>query len=391
MVQSLSPSMQQQIWVTRCGSLALGMCFKNLLQHLNTHLLHVIPVTLSPLSPLKILWPTCDLQLFKHARGETSTLMYHWLLAELLFDNPNYIAVYIDRSILHVSTSCAVIYKGQEFFYCLHSLAASSQQNSMPCSECCCIFINLDSVTPAQSPSVPSKVFRAKDTITRSLEILWQISEIPKVDKSVKFCWVPVHTGPPVMRLLIQLLGRLLLIESWSENMLSIVTFVFIFVAQFYLSGKMKGLQHRTTYCGQWSNTLRCDGPPFLHEKVGGPVHAPSDWAHSLDAQPFVMMQPSTSVCTVVYPLSSCIYFWKAQIMTDFHTFHLQGTLHNMLGDDWGKVSNVVAFLHCTGVEKFICFPFKSSLTHHRLIILNWPNYSSFHLTFPCYSNSYFS
>jgi hypothetical protein len=34
-----------------------------------------------------------------------------------------------------------------------------------------------------------------------------------------------------VMRLLMQLLGRLLPIESWSQNMLPAVSFVFIFVA----------------------------------------------------------------------------------------------------------------------------------------------------------------
>jgi hypothetical protein len=59
-------------------------------------------------------------------------------------------------------------------------------------------------------------------------------------------------------------------------------------------------------------------------------------------------------VCTVVYPLPSHTYFWNAHIMTKITTFSLQGTLHDILGDGHCKVSNVMAFLHCTWVDKFI-------------------------------------
>jgi hypothetical protein len=55
----------------------------------------------------------------------------------------------------------------------------------------------------------------------------------------------------------------------------------------------------------------------------------------------------------------------------DRRTFHLQDTSHNILGDDCGNVSTVVAFLHGTGFGKlFNRFPFSSNLSHYVFLVI---------------------
>jgi hypothetical protein len=78
-------------------------------QHLNTHLLHIIPVRLSPLPPWQIVWPACNLRSLAHARTREEKHLSSCML------------VYTNRSLFHGSVSCAFIHKCQVFSYWLHS------------------------------------------------------------------------------------------------------------------------------------------------------------------------------------------------------------------------------------------------------------------------------
>jgi hypothetical protein len=54
-------------------------------------------------------------------------------------------------------------------------------------------------------------------------------------------------------------------------------------------------------------------------------------------------------------------------------TFSLQSTLSDILVHDRGKVSNVVTFLHSTGLAKLVGFPFNCNLSRYRLFAVLSP------------------
>lgn len=68
---------------------------------------------------------------------------------------------------------------------------------------------------------------------------------------------------------------------------------------------------------------------------------------HLLQEDPILLCVHCGLPCTISHILLECPHYNK-----DRRTFHLQGALRDILGDGGGQVSNVVAFLHSTGIVK---------------------------------------
>jgi hypothetical protein len=87
------------------------------------------------------------------------------------------------------------------------------------------------------------------------------------------------------------------------------------------------------------------------HHEGGGSACMPSYCAHSPDSWSFVggELAPLCVYCNLLLTVSHMLLQYP-QYDKDHSTFHLQGTLCVILGNDHGNISNIMDFLHGTGV-----------------------------------------
>jgi hypothetical protein len=77
--------------------------------------------------------------------------------------------------------------------------------------------------------------------------------------------------------------------------------------------------------------------------------HARLTHGHLLRGDPTPLCVHYGLPLAISHILLECEHYDK-----DRRTFHLQGAMRDILGDDRGKVSNVVAFLQSTGIAKLM-------------------------------------
>jgi hypothetical protein len=126
--------------------------------------------------------------------------------------------------------------------------------------------------------------------------------------------------------------------------------FMLIFLAQFYALGKTNGLVPRTTDYRHWSHTCRHGSPSASSGRrmtnFDAFILCTFTWL-------MVICRGDLAPLCVYYDLLLTVPHILLQYPKydkDHFTFHLQGTLCDILGNDHGKISNIMAFLHGTGV-----------------------------------------
>lgn len=85
------------------------------------------------------------------------------------------------------------------------------------------------------------------------------------------------------------------------------------------------------------------------------------------------------SMCTVVFPLPYCLHFWMPTLWQ--RSLYIWSSRHVAQHPQMIVVRYPI-LRHSFIVHGFNCFLLKSSPSHHRIVILKWPNYNSSYWTF---------
>jgi hypothetical protein len=158
---------------------------------------------------------------------------------------------------------------------------------------------------------------------------------------------LPGHTGLPDIESVDATAKETDLHDDLGSNTALAVTFAPapIFFALFSLSGKTNGPIHRIKECEQSVGVWQ---PSFWFIGKRSSAYPPSDWPNSPNTWLFVAMWSGSCSYLVWYPQQDCSFYDAER-----QTFHLQGALCNILGEDRLNLSTVVIFSSRTRVDRF--------------------------------------
>jgi hypothetical protein len=200
---------------------------------------------------MHIVRPTCDIELVTHDEDKTSALCIS-----------DFCQSHFPLSGLHSGLQIRIITSWFDFlFLCVQKPSVSVSASQFYCVFTAklyairfCIFVVKTlkvSTFPHGLPDPLQTAHSCGPDHQFTMYVLCQMFDICKARESLVFCWVPVIHACPEMRRLVQLLRRLPPMGTCRQNKFSALTFVLMFIAQFYHSGRKKWPPHRTAVCGQ--------------------------------------------------------------------------------------------------------------------------------------------